>query len=52
MRQAAGHPLIEALAPAKLVDDVSAAAGRDLPELVARQREEWKALFQWCALNP
>jgi hypothetical protein len=49
MRRAAGHPLMEALTPGKLVDDVSAAAGSDMPALVARQRDEWKALFEWCA---
>src|SRR5947207_1480274 len=38
MRRAAGHPLIETLEPAKLVDDVAAARGSDPAELVARQR--------------
>jgi len=49
MRRAATHPLFDELAPAALVDDVSLSGGRNLPELVERQREEWQALFAWCA---
>lgn len=52
MRRAAGHPLVAQLDPAKLVDDVAAAHGSDSPDLVERQRAEWKALFEWCAVNP
>lgn len=52
MRRAAGHPLLRAgsgLDSEALIDAVAAAKGSDLPELVARQRAEWKALFEWCA---
>ena len=50
MRRAASHPLFKELDPAGFVDEVSAASG-DLPELVDRQRQEWAALFEWCAHN-
>ena len=52
MRRAAAHPLRRSrpeLDPDALVDAVAAAQGSDKPDLVARQREEWKALFEWCA---
>lgn len=52
MRRAARHPLLQSnpeINPDDLVDSVAAARGKDLPELVARQREEWKTLFEWCA---
>jgi hypothetical protein len=52
MRRAAAHPLRRSrpeLDPDALVDAVAAARGVDRPDLVARQREEWKALFEWCA---
>lgn len=50
MRRAARHPLIATgqLNPDDLIDAV-ARAGADDPELVARQRAEWQALFEWCA---
>ncbi|HZO87240.1 MAG TPA: hypothetical protein VFB38_02805 [Chthonomonadaceae bacterium] len=54
MRRASAHPLRQArpdLDPDTLVDQVAAARGQNAPELVARQREEWKALFEWCAAN-
>ena len=53
-RRAAGHPLLAAqptLDPGRLIDNVSRADGKDAPELVAGHREEWQALFQWCAAN-
>ena len=52
MRQAARHPLRRShpeLDPDALIDAVAAARGSDKPDLVARQREEWKVLFEWCA---
>ena len=51
MRKAAGHPLFAQLQPEELVDLVAAAVGMDDPSLVRRQREEWKALFEWCCAN-
>lgn len=52
MRQTRSHPLRTAhpeLDPDALIDAVAAARGSDSPDLVVRQREEWKALFEWCA---
>ncbi len=52
MHRAAAHPLRRShpeLDPDALIDAVAAARGSDKPDLVARQREEWKALFEWCA---
>lgn len=52
MRRAATHPLRQSmpdLDPDRLVDAVAAANGIDDTDLVAKQREEWKALFEWCA---
>ena len=52
MRRAAGHPLITArpdLDPVPLVDAVSTAADPADLVLVARQRQEWLTLFEWCA---
>lgn len=51
-RRAAGHPLMEQrpdLDPDMFVDQVAAARGVNAPELVAKQREEWQALFEYCA---
>ena len=52
MRRAASHPLFAELDPGGFVDAVAAASGREEPELVERQRQEWAALFAWCARNP
>jgi hypothetical protein len=49
MRQAASHPLFKELDPPGFVDDVARASGLDVAALVDRQREEWAALFEWCA---
>lgn len=52
-RRADGHPLLIAqpeIAPERLVADVSRAQGEDAG-LLKRQREEWQALFEWCATN-
>lgn len=52
MRQARSHPLRREhpeIDPDALIDAVAAARGVDLPALVERQRQEWKALFEWCA---
>ena len=52
MRQTAGHPLLHArpdLEPHAFIDRVAASRGKDDPALVSHQREEWKALFEWCA---
>ncbi len=51
-RRAAGHPLIAQrpdLDPDAFVDQVARAQGVNAPELVAKQREEWQALFEYCA---
>lgn len=48
MRRAAAHPLMDSLDSLGLVDEVEAASGSD-PDLAARQRQEWLALFEWCA---
>jgi hypothetical protein len=51
MRRAADHPLIANephLDPHPLIDAVSNAVG-DEADLVERQRQEWTALFVWCA---
>lgn len=50
-RKAAGHPLL-AGTPEGLVGEVEQAQGQDIPELVAKQREEWATLFAWCASHP
>jgi hypothetical protein len=55
MRRAAAHPLMAAnpeIDSDKFIDEVAAANGADLPELVAKQRAEWKALFEYCASTP
>lgn len=55
MRRAVSHPLRQSrpdLDADALIDAVAAVRGADAPELVARQREEWKALFEWCAAQP
>ena len=52
MRRAARHPLRSQATtsePDALIDAVAAARGEDIPDLVARQRAEWIALFAWCA---
>lgn len=49
MRRAAGHPLAQSLDPDSLVDAVADAKRLDEPALVQRQRDEWRALFEWCA---
>jgi len=51
MRRAARHPLlakVPRLDPDGLIDAVARAQSDD-PALVARQRAEWQALFEWCA---
>lgn len=49
-RRAAGHPLLAANLEG-LVSDVERARGEDVPALVAKQREEWQTLFEWCAAS-
>lgn len=54
MRRAVSHPFRATrpdLDPTALIDAVARAGGQDLPELVARQRAEWQALFAWCAAH-
>lgn len=48
MRRAAGHPLIGNLDSDAFVDLVSETGGKNEPALAQRQREEWRALFEWC----
>lgn len=45
--RAAGHPLLTY--QNDLVNAVEKAHDQDLPELLTKQREEWKTLFEWCA---
>jgi hypothetical protein len=59
MRRAVGHPLLQEqpeLDPDGLIDAVAAAQNRtdtaSAEGLVDRQRQEWKALFEWCAAQP
>lgn len=52
MRRVVDHPLLKEqpeLDPDGLIDAVAAAQGRKDTALVERQRQEWKALFEWCA---
>lgn len=54
MNRAASHPLRQSrpdLDPDAFVDQVAAAKGQGDAALVSRQREEWKALFEWCAVH-
>ena len=54
MRRAENHPLFHArpdLDAHSLIDQVAAAKGSDDPDLVEKQREEWKSLFEWYAAN-
>jgi hypothetical protein len=56
MRQASGHPLRKAMAAVgldadDLVDLVAWDRGRNSPDLVEKQRQEWAMLFEWCAKN-
>jgi len=55
MRRASGHPLLRLqpdLDPDALIEAVASAKGSDVPQLVAKQRAEWQALFEWCAKTP
>ncbi len=52
MRRAARHPLFAErpeLDSVGLIDAAAQARGGSPAALVARQREEWAALFAWCA---
>lgn len=49
-RRAAGHPLLEGK-PDGLVADVERTKGQDIPEVVAKQRQEWADLFAWSAAH-
>ncbi len=52
MRRASRHPLRQSrpdLDPDALIDAVAAAHGSNPPDLLALQRAEWQALFEWCA---
>lgn len=57
MRRAAGHPLRQSrpdLDADTFIDQVAAASrssSADTPALLDRQREEWQALFTWCAAH-
>ncbi|MEA2553650.1 MAG: hypothetical protein QOJ65_1826 [Fimbriimonadaceae bacterium] len=44
------HPAFEATGydPVAFVDEVEASSSNFDPRLVAKQRHEWKALFEWC----
>ncbi len=47
--RAKNHPLFAELNPNALVDEVAADKGKSSPELVTKQREEWRAMFERCA---
>ncbi len=56
MRMAEKHPLRPHMAAVgldadTLVDEVARDRGRNAPELLAKQRQEWALLFSWCANN-
>jgi len=64
-RNAGDHPAIPVIAeaspgydPHQFIDDVErAATGKadgdsDTASLIARQQQEWLAMFTWCAANP
>ena len=54
MRRAIRHSLRQSrtdLDPDALIDAVAQAGGNNPSALVARQREEWQILFEWCATN-
>jgi hypothetical protein len=54
LRRAADHPLMRerpGLDPAALIDAVADVRGGNPPDLLQRQREEWSALFEWCATH-
>jgi len=49
------HPAIKTIAdyePHRFIDEVSAKHAKAPADLVARQRREWVALFEWCANQP
>lgn len=51
-RRAGRHPAMDALPgydAHAFIDEVARRRQEDPPELAARQREEWAALFAWCA---
>jgi len=55
MRRCSEHPLRRArpdLDADTFIDEVAASRGQEIPALLAKQREEWQALFVWCAENP
>jgi len=54
MRHAGKHPAIEAMGdhdPDGFIDDVARQHQQNPTPLLAVQRLEWSALFQWCARN-
>ncbi len=50
-RRATGHPLLVGQ-PEGLVGEVERVRGKNPAELVEKQRQEWLALFEWCANTP
>ncbi len=54
MRMAARHPLkksSESIDADIFIDEVASARGKNLPELVEKQRQEWANLFEYCAVS-
>ncbi len=54
MQKAAGHPLQiirPDLEPIAFVDAVEKSNDANSLQLIDRQREEWKTLFEWCAIQ-
>ncbi len=50
--RAGAHPLLKThpeFSPLRFVDEVQAAHGTNPDVLLKRQRDEWAALFAWCA---
>jgi len=53
-RKAGEHPAMTGITgydPHQFIDAVAADGGRNNPELVALQRQEWFVLFEWIALE-
>ncbi len=51
LRLAGAHPAFPKHDPARFVDEVAAEHFQNPEHLVQKQREEWKVLFEWCAMR-
>jgi hypothetical protein len=53
-RRVRQHPALKAIPgydPHGFIDDVERRYRQGAPDLVEMQRQEWKALFEWCCVN-